>query len=254
MRALAMNWHWQVFQLMTYPMFRENRGCIMLTRTYLESGLLQEMILQSGLGLDVLSEIQLQESIRLTLQRQDPTSDIWLFAYGSLIWNPIFRFVEYRIGTVYGWHRRFCLWTPLGRGTPDNPGLVLGLDRGGSCRGVAFRITAADVPSELLLVWRREMVVGSYIPRWVRVFDGTQEFEAIAFVVNRHHSTYALDLPLEVAVDSIATAHGQLGSCADYLTQTVNGLMTVGIKDKQLLRLRDRVVARQQSLAGDRAQ
>lgn len=212
-----------------------------LTRAYLESGLLQEMILQSGLGLTVLSEAQLQASILETLKRQKPDSDVWLFAYGSLIWNPIFHFVEYRVGTIYGWHRRFCLWTPIGRGTPDHPGLVLGLDRGGSCRGIVYRIAAANV-SELLLVWRREMVVGSYIPRWVKVFNGEQEIEAIAFTVNRQHSSYAGNISLETTVESIATAAGDLGSSADYLSQTVDGLISVGIKDKQLLLLRDRVL------------
>jgi cation transport protein ChaC len=215
-----------------------------LTRAYLESGLLQEMILQSGLGLNVLSESQLQASILETLKRQKLDSDVWLFAYGSLIWNPIFHFVEHRVGTIYGWHRRFCLWTPLGRGTPDNPGLVLGLDRGGSCRGIVYRIAAANVLSELLLVWRREMVVGSYIPRWVKVFNSEQEVEAIAFTVNRQHSSYAGNIPLETTVDSIATAAGELGSSADYLSQTVDGLISAGIKDKQLLLLRDRVLAK----------
>jgi cation transport protein ChaC len=218
-----------------------------LTRTSLESGLLQKMILQSGLGLYVLSEVELQASVLETLKRQKPDSDVWLFAYGSLIWNPIFHFVECRVGKIYGWHRRFCLWTPVGRGTPDHPGLVLGLDRGGSCRGIAFRIAAADVLSELLLVWRREMIVGSYIPRWVRVFDGKQAVEAIAFAVNRQHPSYADNISLETTVDSIATASGQLGSAAEYLIQTVDGLITVGIKDKQLLLLRDRVLAKQQT-------
>ena len=127
---------------------------------------------------------------------------------------------------------------------------MLGLDRGGSCRGIAFRIAAADVLPELLLLWRREMVIGSYIPRCVKVFDGTQNLKAIAFVVNRYHPSYAGNVSLETTVDSIATARGQIGSCADYLIQTVNGLIMVGIKDKQLLLLRDQVVARQQSPAG----
>lgn len=216
-----------------------------LTRTDLESQRLQNMILKSGLELDVLSEGQLQASISEILKQQEPDSDIWLFAYGSLIWNPIFKFAERRIGTIYGLHRRFCLWAPLGRGTPDNPGLVLGLDRGGSCRGIAYRIAAADVPSELLLLWRREMVVGAYVPRWVRVFDGEQTVDAIAFVINRKHLHYAGNLTLEPTVESIATACGELGSCSDYLSQTVNGLMTVGIQDKQLRLLHDLVVARQ---------
>lgn len=226
-----------------------------LTRSDLESRCLQQTILQSGRKVNVLTEDQLQESIREKLKQQKPDSDIWIFAYGSLIWNPIVKVAEQRIGTIYGWHRRFCLWVPQGRGTPDNPGLVLGLDHGGSCRGIAYRIAAADVPSELLLLWRREMIVGCYIPRWVRVFDGTQQQDAIAFVINRHHRAYTGNISLETTVNSIATASGELGSCADYLMQTINGLMTVGIKDKSLLRLRDclqhrpkgdRVVARQE--------
>ena len=216
-----------------------------LTRADLESKRLQQVISQSGRGVNFLSEDQLQESMRQTLGQLPPSSDVWIFAYGSLIWNPIFRFAEQRVGTIHGWHRRFCLWVPRGRGTPDNPGLVLGLDKGGSCRGIVYRIAATDVPSELLLVWRREMLVGSYIPRWVRVFDGTQKLDAIAFVINRHHRAYAGDISLETTVNSIATASGELGSCADYLMQTLNGLMTVGIKDKPLLRLRDRVLAQQ---------
>lgn len=88
------------------------------------------------------------------------------------------------------------------------------------------------------------MVVGSYIPRWVKVFNGEQEVEAIAFTVNRKHASYAGNISLETTVESIATAAGELGSSADYLSQTVDGLISVGIKDKQLLLLRDRVLAK----------
>lgn len=212
-----------------------------LTRSDLEKGRVQEMIVQSNPTVSFLSEAELQASLSNTLQQQQPDSDVWLFAYGSLIWNPVFKFVERRMGMIYGFHRRFCLWVPAGRGTPDNPGLVLGLDRGGSCRGIAFRIAAADISSELLLVWRREMIVGSYVPRWVRVEDGKQGFKAITFVINRQHRRYAGELSQETAVNSIATASGHLGSCADYLMQTVDGLLSVGIKDKYLLSLRDQV-------------
>lgn len=212
-----------------------------LTRSDLEKGRVQEMIVQSNPTASFLSEAELQASLSNTLQQQEPDSDVWLFAYGSLIWNPVFTFVERRMGMIYGFHRRFCLWVPAGRGTPDHPGLVLGLDRGGSCRGIAFRIAAADIPSELLLVWRREMIVGSYVPRWVRVEDGKQGFKAITFVINRQHRRYAGELSQETTVNSIATASGHLGSCADYLMQTVDGLLSVGIKDKYLLSLRDQV-------------
>ncbi|MEH2228619.1 MAG: gamma-glutamylcyclotransferase [Nostoc sp.] len=229
-----------------------------LSRSDLEAGNIQTRLLEashSGIKLTTLSEDELQRSLDETLQQQPPNSDIWIFAYGSLIWNPLIAYVERRAGIVYGWHRRFCTWMILGRGTPDNPGLLLGLDRGGSCRGVIYRIAAADVPSELLLIWRREMLGGVYIARWVKVFDGTQEFPAIAFVANRQHPRYAHQIPLTTTVNSIATASGKLGSCADYLMKTVEGLITEGIKDRQLLWLHKQVLAKQQALlvSGDRS-
>ncbi|MCC5652591.1 gamma-glutamylcyclotransferase [Nostoc sp. XA013] len=204
---------------------------------------MQQTILQSGTGV-ILTEAQLQKSLNQTLGQQKANSDVWLFAYGSLIWNPIFKFAEQRIGKIYGWHRSFCLWVPQGRGTPSNRGLVLGLDNGGSCRGIAYRIAAADVSSELPLLWRREMVVGCYIPHWVKVFDGVQQLPAITFVINRQHRAYTGKISKETIINSIATASGELGSCADYLMQTVNGLMKVGIKDQQLLWLSKQVSAR----------
>lgn len=220
-----------------------------LTRADLESGHLRQQFiqagLQAGLNLHVLSDAELEASLRGILQQQ-PNSEVWLFAYGSLIWNPIFRFADRRVGTIHGLHRRFCLWTPLGRGTPDHPGLVLGLDRGGRCRGIVYRIAAADVWAELWLVWRREMVVGSYVPRWVKVTDGTETRGAITFVVNRKHPCYAHSLTQTQTVEAIATSAGRLGSCSDYLLQTVEGLLSMGIADQQLLRLRDRVLTRQE--------
>ena len=124
-----------------------------LTRADLESSRLHQMISQSGLGMQLLSESKLQESIRVTLKAHKPNRDVWLCAYGSLIWNPAFKFIERRVGSIYGWHRRFCLRAPVGRGTPEHHVLVLGLDCEGSCRGVVYRIAAADVESELLLVY-----------------------------------------------------------------------------------------------------
>jgi cation transport protein ChaC len=93
------------------------------------------------------------------------------------------------------------------------------------------------------------MIVGSYIPRWVKVFDGKEGFYAIAFAVNRNHPQYAGNISLDATVNSIATARGKIGSCADYLIQTVEGLMAFGIKDKHLLQLRASVLERQRSIA-----
>ena len=222
-----------------------------LSRSDLEAGNEQARLLEashSGIKLTTLSEDELQRSLDETLQQQPANSDIWIFAYGSLIWNPLITYVERRAGMIYGWHRRFCTWMILGYGTPENPGLLLGLDRGGSCRGIAYRIAAADVPSELLLIWRREMLAGVYVARWVKMFDGTQEFKAIAFVANRQHPRYADHIPFTTTVDSIATASGKFGDCADYLIRTVDGLIAEGIKDRQLLLLREQVLAKQQAL------
>lgn len=222
-----------------------------LTRSDLESSRLQQIMTQSGLEMHVLTDAELEASIAATLQQHQPGSDLWIFAYGSLIWNPAFTYLDRQVGTIYGWHRRFCLWAPIGRGTPEHPGLVLGLDRGGSCRGIVYRLAATDVRTELLLVWRREMVVGSYIPRWVRVTEGDRIIPAISFVINPTHPCYAHKLSTSIMVHHLATAQGHLGSSADYLIHTTNGLLSAGIQDRRLLQLREQVIATQRSLTSD---
>ncbi|PSO90840.1 MAG: gamma-glutamylcyclotransferase [Cyanobacteria bacterium QS_9_48_30] len=218
-----------------------------LTRAALESELLQELLEIPEIRPLILNEAQMQASIRETLEQRAPKSDIWVFACGSLIWNPLIKFVEHRVGTVNGWHRQFCLWTPVGRGTSSNPGLVLGLEPGGSCGGVAYRIAAADIPSELLCLWRREMIASAYIPRWIKVFDGIEEIEAIAFTVNPHHPMYVGELSEEAIVNTLASATGSFGSSADYFMQTVSGLRAVGIQDELLFELHNKLLAQQKS-------
>jgi cation transport protein ChaC len=219
-----------------------------LTRSDLETGRLRQLISQTNPEFQPLSEAELQASLQQTLAK-NPGQQIWLFAYGSLIWNPVVHFAERRVGTIHGFHRRFCLWTPLGRGTPDNPGLVLGLDRGGSCRGIVYRMDSAIAETELQLVWRREMVVGSYIPRWVKVIDKKNIIYAITFVINKQHRSYTGSVPQDVIVQHIATAAGMLGSCADYLNQTIASLAEVDIHDRGLLLLQRQVMAKQALLA-----
>jgi cation transport protein ChaC len=101
---------------------------------------------------------------------QAPRRDrVWIFGYGSLMWNPAFHFAERRQALVHGYHRQFCLWARAGRGSPSRPGLMLALERGGSCHGVAFRLHGDKVASELDVVWRREMLTMAYRPVWVNV-------------------------------------------------------------------------------------
>ncbi|MEM8810593.1 MAG: gamma-glutamylcyclotransferase [Cyanobacteria bacterium P01_G01_bin.38] len=218
-----------------------------LTRATLTTGHLQRIVQQvPELEAYILSKTELEFSIQQTLQQRPTTRrpthpGVWIFAYGSLIWNPILQYGARRTGKIYGWHRRFCMWTPAGRGTPDRPGLALALERGGSCCGVAYCIAANQLSTELLLLWQREMVVGSYIPRWVKVWADGQAIDAIAFTINPHHPLYAPKLSMAEMAASISRAQGALGSCTEYLLQTIAGLANHGITDQSLLKLRDQI-------------
>ena len=167
----------------------------------------------------------------------------WVFGYGSLIWNPLLEHEERRCATLHGFHRRFCLWSKTGRGTPERPGLVLGLDRGGCCRGVVYRVPQAKAREEFLLLWRREMLAVSYVPRWVPVRTEGRDVQALTFIINREHPNYTHKLTIDELVDTISTACGRLGSSRDYLCHTVDGLAAAGICDPFLTELRARVNA-----------
>jgi cation transport protein ChaC len=216
---------------------------VALTREQIKSGYIAEMIRSRDHGLRLLTDEERAASIRRMLADWRG-EDLWVFGYGSLIWNPAFHYEESRRGRIHGYHRRFCLWTPLGRGTPDNPGLVLGLDPGGACTGVAFRVAAAKVEEEFEIIWRREMVAGAYCPTWVRVHSpGSEPWPAVTFVMNPAFERYAGRLPEEAICRTLATAAGELGSSAEYLINTVDHLVELGINDRHLLRLRDKVLA-----------
>lgn len=216
-----------------------------LTRDALRAGLIQEMLRGGDGPVPILTEEELRRSREafMAARPDDPSADVWLFGYGSLIWNPAFLFEERRVALLRGHHRRFCLWTHLGRGTAERPGLVLGLEEGGACQGVAFRVAAGAVEEEFGLVWRREMVTGAYVPTWVTVTTARGALRAATFVINRAHPRYAPNLSDERAAAAIAAASGPLGACADYLFNTVGHLEDLGIDDAVLRRLRARVTA-----------
>ena len=169
--------------------------------------------------------------------------EIWIFGYGSLMWNPEFDFDVHRVATIYGYHREFCLWSRINRGTVDQPGLVLTLERGGSCRGIAYRLRPDSSRAQLSNLWRREMSMGSYIPRWLDCHAGADRFEALGFVVNRRCTGYTGKLPLDTMVQAIATARGKYGSSAEYLFRTEHTLAMHGIRDPRVRHLADRVRA-----------
>ncbi len=224
-----------------------------LTRADLQADRLKRLFREANPGARVLSEAEQDASLAALLERHPRGADVWLFGYGSLVWNPIVHHEERRVARVHGFHRSFCLWSHVNRGSLQKPGLVLGLDSGGSCRGVAFRIAGGLAPDELRLLWRREMVLGAYQPRWASVDAAGERVRAIAFFVNRSHPSYAGKLPPETVVRTLVSARGQLGTPAEYLLETVRGLGEHGVRDPYLSELRRRVLALHPELAAARA-
>ncbi len=215
-----------------------------LCRGDLESGRMRDLY-RAAIGNQghALSDEQLSESLTETLATRPKGAGWWVFAYGSLLWNPLFPFVEARPAVLRGLHRRFCLYSMASRGTPAAPGLVLGLDRGGGCTGVVYRLPAPVALDELHLLWRREMVVGSYRPKWVPVQAGERRLIVLTFTVRHAHPQYAGKLPLDEQARVIASAAGAFGSSLDYLERTRVALITHGIVDPYLEALAARVAA-----------
>ncbi len=223
----------------------------LLTRAFIEAGGIDALVAQEAPDVLCWSEAERAASLHCIMQNRPP-GDVWLFGYGSLIWNPTIHNTERRVARITGWHRAFCLSTKAGRGSADNPGLVLGLEPGGECVGVALRIAEAAAVAELTLLWRREMLTGAYVPHWVDLLDeqGMRFGIGLAFTVNPEGDHYAGDLPEAEIVRRLATAAGSLGSSADYLFRTCDGLRLYGVEDAELERLASDVRAEQVKLSG----
>jgi cation transport protein ChaC len=209
-----------------------------LTRQLLEKDSIEALVAIDSPGLALLTEAERMASLRAMLSIRPP-GDLWVFGYGSLIWNAAIDAVERRVARIDGWHRSFCLSITALRATIDRPGLMLALDRGGSCHGAAYRLAEEDIESELRLLWCREMACGAYAPRWVELKDndGAAFGWAIAFTIDAHHPHYAGDLDEATAVRRLATASGGLGSAADYLFRTCDSLHANGIRDPDIERM-----------------
>lgn len=180
--------------------------------------------------------------------------DLWVFGYGSLMWRPGFDHVERRPARLHGYHRDFCVYSHVHRGTPTRPGLVFGLDAGGSCRGVAFRVEAAKAAAVRDYLRTREQVTLVYIERQasVTLVDSQQRVEALCFVVDRGHQQYAGKLDFDRQVEMIVHGAGQSGQNPEYLSSTVKHLNEAGIADKELNRLWQAVEARLHQLSSFR--
>lgn len=183
-------------------------------------------------GLRLRSDAEMTRTLEEILTKHEPGTDLHVFGYGSLMWNPGVQHTVSIRARVHGWHRCFCLRNLIGRGAPETPGVMLALDSGGSCTGVAIRIPAKHVREQLELLWRREMSWGSYRARWVTAWVDRVPLRAVTFVVDPRHERYLKNLtPREIA-SLIATGQGRLGTCRSYFDATLQKLAELGIRDR----------------------
>jgi glutathione-specific gamma-glutamylcyclotransferase len=170
--------------------------------------------------------------------------DFWVFGYGSLMWRPGFPHEETRRARLYGYRRALCLRSHVHRGTPERPGLVLGLDRGGACVGIAFRVADAAREAATAYLRARELVTSAYLERVLPVvLDGGETVAALTFVVDRAHEHYAGRLDPGEAAAIVAGASGRSGANVDYVANTVAHLRSLGLRDPWLEGVAQRVTA-----------
>jgi cation transport protein ChaC len=189
------------------------------------------------------------ENWRLTDEQREATraevlarkgQDLWIFGYGSLMWDPAIHIVEIRTATLAGFHRSFCLKSRIGRGSAERPALMAALDRGGECRGLALRVPADHVDRETEILWMREMLAGSYVPTFVMIDTPQGSVEAVTFVIN-HESDRYVQLDIDETARLIATGRGVRGTCLEYLENLADRLDVLGIHDPAIHDLRRRV-------------
>jgi cation transport protein ChaC len=175
-------------------------------------------------------------------------TELWVFAYGSLIWRPGFSYLERRTARLVGAHRALCVYSWVHRGTPEQPGLVLGLDRGGTCRGVAYRVAAADRDAVVAYLREREQVTSVYREsmREIRFVDGSSA-RALTYVVDRAHAQYSGKLDEETQLRIVSRAEGRSGPNREYVINTASHLVDLGIPDAQLYRLAGRLESLQRA-------
>jgi cation transport protein ChaC len=172
--------------------------------------------------------------------------DLWVFGYGSLIWRPDFEHVERVPARLVGLHRSLCVYSFVHRGTPERPGLVLGLDQGGACRGIAYRVAAARRAATLAYLREREQVTSVYreVVRNIWLVDRSgRRVEAVCYVVDRGHEQYAGRLTVEQQLRHVLQGHGRSGYNRDYVIETVASLDLLNCRDAELHDLAERLKA-----------
>jgi cation transport protein ChaC len=168
-------------------------------------------------------------------------TEFWVFGYGSLIWRPGFSFVERRPARLHGAHRALCVYSWVHRGTREHPGLVLGLDRGGACRGIAYRVAAADWEAVHAYLRGREQVTPIYRERYCTIEMEARTAQALTYIVDRGNGQYAGKLDEETQFRIVSGAAGQSGPNRDYVLSAARHLAELGIRDAGLTRLAARL-------------
>lgn len=178
---------------------------------------------------------RIRQSMEQTLQTRPDDGDLWVFGYGSLIWNPMLDFAEQQRATLHGWHRSFCLRMIAGRASIDTPGRMLALQPGGETHGMAFKVSQEVATDELLCLWIREMPTGAYRPLWipVQLAEGG-EVNALVFVAEPDHPLFEADARIETITGHVGQAQGPMGSNADYVHRLCCALSESGIVDEYI--------------------
>lgn len=181
----------------------------------------------------MLSDEERVESLRATMACAPDHGEVWVFGYGSLMWNPCFSYVERRTGTVHGHARRFCVLSARARGTPQSPGLGLGLEPSeeGVCCGIVYCLAEHSLDADLQALWIREMTSGIYQPHWLPVTTELGEITALTFVVDQEHPQYAGGLSAQEKAAIIVAAAGHYGPCREYLARTMQELAALGVNE-----------------------
>jgi cation transport protein ChaC len=178
--------------------------------------------------------------------------DLWVFGYGSLMWKPGFAFVERVPARLIGMHRALCVYSFVHRGTPERPGLVLGLDRGGMCRGIAFRVAAATRDETVAYLRAREQVTTVYVETMRRIEleeEARRQVRALCFIVDRSHVQYAGRLTLAECVHHVRQGHGRSGANRDYVLETVQALEALGYPETGLHLIAERLKGQQSAVS-----
>jgi cation transport protein ChaC len=171
------------------------------------------------------------------LPQSPANEDLWVFGYGSLMWRPNFPYLERVPARLIGLHRALCVYSFVHRGTPEKPGLVLGLDRGGACRGIAYRVAGADRGATIAYLREREQVTSVYLEALRRITlaaSPRRDVTALVFLVDRSHPQYAGRLNVEHQVHLVRQGHGRSGANLDYVLSTIAEIEAQGCRDCKL--------------------